>query len=142
MPSCIPLTSLVLKGVNVSDNVIAKFISNSPFLERLCVEASKSLIHLRLVGPSLYLKYVEIIHCVCLESVEIDADNLLSLEYIGRKGIKICSMRAPNLSELVIGMMGLKYLTRDILWKSGVYSQLQKLSICMDFVEVSLLNTG
>ncbi|KAL4273420.1 hypothetical protein GQ457_13G021330 [Hibiscus cannabinus] len=36
LPSCIPLTSLVLKSIKVGEKVLHNLISNSPFLEHLC----------------------------------------------------------------------------------------------------------
>ncbi|MBA0626319.1 hypothetical protein Godav_004005, partial [Gossypium davidsonii] len=63
LPSSSSLTSLILKQVNVSGEVLANFISNSPFLECLCAGGSRSLVHMRLVGPPLYLKHLEIIRC-------------------------------------------------------------------------------
>ncbi|MFQ6670131.1 hypothetical protein Gotur_035157, partial [Gossypium turneri] len=91
LPSSSSLTSLILKQVNVSGEVLANFISNSPFLECLCAGGSRSLVHMRLVGPPLYLKHLEIIRCDHMESLEIDAANLLSLKYLRQK-IKIPSM--------------------------------------------------
>ncbi|MBA0702668.1 hypothetical protein Goari_022048, partial [Gossypium aridum] len=43
LPSSSSLTSLILKQVNVSGEVLANFISNSPFLECLCAGGSRSL---------------------------------------------------------------------------------------------------
>ncbi|MBA0729502.1 hypothetical protein Golax_025539, partial [Gossypium laxum] len=98
MASSSSLTSLILKQVNVSGEVLANFISNSPFLECLCAGGSRSLVHMRLVGPPLYLKHLEIIRCDHMESLEIDAANLLSLKYLRQK-IKIPSMNVPNLAN-------------------------------------------
>ncbi|MBA0576991.1 hypothetical protein Golob_024679, partial [Gossypium lobatum] len=98
LPSSSSLTSLILKQVNVSGEVLANFISNSPFLECLCAGGSRSLVHMRLVGPPLYLKHLEIIRCDHMESLEIDAANLLSLKYLRQK-IKIPSMNVPNLAN-------------------------------------------
>ncbi|KAB2024645.1 hypothetical protein ES319_D06G100500v1 [Gossypium barbadense] len=99
LPSSSSLTSLILKQVNVSGEVLANFISNSPFLECLCAGGSRSLVHMRLVGPPLYLKHLEIIRCDRMESLEIDAANLLSLKYLRQK-IKIPSMNVPNLANM------------------------------------------
>ncbi|GMI97933.1 hypothetical protein like AT5G60610 [Hibiscus trionum] len=134
LTSFIPLKSLILKQVNVSSEVLTYFISNSPFLECLCVGGSRSLVHLRVIGPSLCLKYLEIIQCACMESLEIDAANLLSLKYSGPK-INIPSMNVPNIAELLVGGAGLKYFTRKMLGMSTVSTQLEKLTFRMISVE-------
>ncbi|KAK8704336.1 hypothetical protein V6N13_047963 [Hibiscus sabdariffa] len=101
LPSCIPLTSLVLKSIKVGEKVLHNFISNSPFLERLCVEGSPSLVHLRVAGPSLHLKYLEISGCPRLKRLKLVATNLLTLRYSGPH-IKIPFKNVPNLTELSI----------------------------------------
>ncbi|KAK8546703.1 hypothetical protein V6N12_027477 [Hibiscus sabdariffa] len=101
LPSSHPLTSLVLKSVKVSGKVLHNFISNSPFLERLCVEGSRSLVHLRVAGPSLHLKYLEISDCSRLRSLKLVAPNLLTLKYSGPY-INIPFENVPNLTELSI----------------------------------------
>ncbi|KAL4341676.1 hypothetical protein GQ457_08G015550 [Hibiscus cannabinus] len=101
LPSSHPLTSLVLKSVKVSGKVLHNFISNSPFLERLCVVGSRSLVHLRVAGPSLHLKYLEISDCSRLRSLKLVAPNLLTLKYSGPY-INIPFENVPNLTELSI----------------------------------------
>ncbi|KAK8597572.1 hypothetical protein V6N13_094975 [Hibiscus sabdariffa] len=134
LTSFVPLKSLVLKQVNVSSQVLAYFISNSPFLECLCVGGSTSLVHLRVVGPSLCLKYLKIIHCLCMESLEIDAANLLSFKYSGPK-IKIPSMNVPNIVELLIDGTCFKSLTRSMVEMSTAFTRLEKLAFRVIFVE-------
>ncbi|OMO79486.1 hypothetical protein CCACVL1_13628 [Corchorus capsularis] len=125
--SNISLTSLILNHVNVSDQVVEYLISNSPFLERLCVVGSESLIDLRVAGPSLSLKYVEIIFCGYLESVQLNAVNLSSFKYVGFK-IEISFVNIPNLVELYIGGDQLESFSRELPdLVSTSFSQLQKL---------------
>ncbi|XVF10632.1 hypothetical protein REPUB_Repub07fG0199400 [Reevesia pubescens] len=135
LSSFISLTSLVLKQVNVSGEVLDNFISNSPFLERLCVGGSRSLVHLRVAGPSLYLKCLEIINCWGLESIELDAANLLSLKYSG-PNIEIPFMNVPNLTELFIKGLYVHYFTRKLPQISTFFSQLRKLALGFGYTEV------
>ncbi|MBA0736828.1 hypothetical protein Gogos_010318 [Gossypium gossypioides] len=126
------LTSLVLKQVRVSGEVLENLLSNSPFLERLCIGASTSLVHLRLAGPSLCLTYLEITACARMKSLELDAPNLLSLKYSGQN-IEIHFIEVPNLSELFIGGMFVETCTRSYLLPlvPTFASQLQKLVLEM-----------
>ncbi|KAK8553460.1 hypothetical protein V6N13_062265 [Hibiscus sabdariffa] len=127
LTSFVPLKSPILKQVDVSSQVLTYFISNSPFLECLCVGGSTSLVHLRVVGPSLCLKYLEIIHCLCMESLEIDAANLLSFKYYGPK-IKLTSMNVPNIAELSIDGTCFKSLARMMVEMSTAFIRLEKLT--------------
>ncbi|MBA0763352.1 hypothetical protein Gotri_012800, partial [Gossypium trilobum] len=126
------LTSLVLKQVRVSGEVLENLLSNSPFLERLCIGASTSLVHLRLAGPSLCLTYLEITACARMKSLELDAPNLLSLKYSGQN-IEIRFIKVPNLAELFIGGMFVETCTRNYFLPlvPTFASQLQKLVLEM-----------
>ncbi|CAK9148491.1 unnamed protein product [Ilex paraguariensis] len=71
------LTHLSLKFVTVAAEVVEHFLSNCPLLERLFVHGSPHLVNLRVVGPTLHLKFPEISRCDYLASLEIDAPNLV-----------------------------------------------------------------
>ncbi|OMO75622.1 hypothetical protein COLO4_25985 [Corchorus olitorius] len=127
--STISLTSLILKQVNVSDETLETLLLNSPFLECLCVGGSTSLIHLRVVGPSLCLKYLQVIQCPDLKSLQLDAPNLLSLKYIGPE-ITIPFINIPNLVELGIGGNYLPCFARNLpMLSPSNFSQLRKLAL-------------
>ncbi|OMO53521.1 hypothetical protein CCACVL1_28590 [Corchorus capsularis] len=138
------LTSLKLKHVNIRDQVLENLISHCPFLECLCVVASESLIHPRVLADSSSpsssssLKYVEITNCSNVQSLQLNAVNLLSLKYEGPK-IEISFDNIPNLVELYIGKGELPYFVRKtlpLLSTSNNFSQLQKLAVGISlFVE-------
>ncbi|OMO58650.1 hypothetical protein COLO4_34465 [Corchorus olitorius] len=135
--SSISLTSLVLKQVNVSDEVLDNLISNSPFLECLCVGGSESLIHVRVASRFLCLKCVEIVMCVNIKSLELHAANLSSFKYNG-PDIFINFMNIPNLVELCIEGLYVSYFARKMPQLSTSFSQLQKLALCVIHIEETM----
>ncbi|KAJ7002139.1 hypothetical protein NC653_012262 [Populus alba x Populus x berolinensis] len=63
-PTCNSLTTLRLKNVNVTGEVnIEHFLSNCLALETLYIQSSDSLVNLKVAGPLLRLKYLEIRYC-------------------------------------------------------------------------------
>lgn len=65
------------------------FLGNCPFLELLQVTRSSSIRNLRVVGPLLKLKWLEISQCTLLKRLEISATNLVSLTYKGPLAYKL-----------------------------------------------------
>ncbi|XP_059662620.1 putative F-box/FBD/LRR-repeat protein At5g62970 [Cornus florida] len=95
------LAVLRLLGVNIMDGVIENFVSNCPFLEQLCIVGTTYLVNIKIAGPSLKLKSLEISHCHSLENLEISAMNLVSFSYSGRD-ISVAFKNVPLLSEVSI----------------------------------------
>ncbi|XP_058181390.1 F-box/FBD/LRR-repeat protein At1g13570-like [Rhododendron vialii] len=96
------LITLCLKCVNITGEVIEHFLGNCPLLEQLQVMSSDHLTNLKVAGPSLKLKCLEISSCY-LEDLDISAANLasLSLTYFGPVS-KVILRNVPVLSELCI----------------------------------------
>ncbi|KAK8576396.1 hypothetical protein V6N13_090869 [Hibiscus sabdariffa] len=93
------LTSLCLKHVGVSDDVIGWILSNCPMLECLHIERSPLLRDLKVSGSSLRLKHLHLSKGHYVQTVEISAPNLVSLEY--EEEDQILHIRhAPKLTEL------------------------------------------
>ncbi|OMP12793.1 putative ubiquitin-protein ligase [Corchorus olitorius] len=138
LPSSISLTSLILKCVDINEELLENIISNSPFLECLSLGDSSSLVHLRVAGPALCLKYVEIIFCFSLESLELHAPNLLSLKYSGAK-INISFVNIPNLVEISLGGEDLPYFARKLCGLSTHFSKLQMLEL--DVLQLEVIET-
>lgn len=102
--ACIGFKSLKVlnfKCVDVDGEVLEYMLSNCPVLERLSLGYSPSLLSLRVVGPSIALKYLEIQHCARLESVEICDTNLVSFVYYGDE-INLIVKNVPLLVEVSI----------------------------------------
>lgn len=95
------LRCLHFKTVNVSGQNLELFIQNCPLLDRLCVDHSKTLIRLRVIGSSIQLKYLEIQSCYLMEEIEISAPSLLSFRYYGQ-AIKIHIENVPQLVDVSI----------------------------------------
>ncbi|XP_059636226.1 putative FBD-associated F-box protein At5g56690 [Cornus florida] len=96
------LTTLSLVGVNIMEEVLENLLSICVFLEQLCIVGSTSLVNLKIAGPSLKLKCLEISQCHSLENLVISAINLVSFTYFGRD-ISVPFKNVPLLSELSIG---------------------------------------
>ncbi|KAK8692823.1 hypothetical protein V6N13_070430 [Hibiscus sabdariffa] len=135
LPSSVPLTSLVLKWVDVSDQVLDNFLSNSPFLECLCVQRSRTLVHVRVAGPSLHLKRLEISGCPNLRSLQLHATNLLTLKYFGPQ-VEIPFENVPNLTTLSIGDHPYPPPPRKLWRILTFFPQLQKLALYIEDVKI------
>ncbi|KAM3751936.1 hypothetical protein ACB098_04G149700 [Castanea mollissima] len=98
------LTSLTLKYIRVTGELLEHFLSNCPLLERLHVDNSEDLVNLKIYGSSLKLKYLHIIHCLEFKSIEINSPNLESFGYVGNE-IKLHVHSAPRLLDVRIGGM-------------------------------------
>ncbi|XP_059661745.1 uncharacterized protein LOC132307888 [Cornus florida] len=105
------LRALRLVGVNIMGEVLENFLSNCPFLEQLGIVGTTYLVKLKIAGPSLKLKCLEISHCWHLENLEISAINLVSFTYWGKDignggdsliGLTSVIKASPNLSEFSV----------------------------------------
>ncbi|XP_062168849.1 uncharacterized protein LOC133874930 isoform X2 [Alnus glutinosa] len=125
-PRCNSLRALILKFLNVIGEVLEYFICNCPFLERLCVQNSAALVNLKVPGPLLPLKYLEIRHCHKLQNLEISAKNLVSFVYSGPK-ITMPFRYVPNLVEMSLGGTYCEYSIYQFCEFSSCLSRLETL---------------
>ncbi|KAA8534056.1 hypothetical protein F0562_031573 [Nyssa sinensis] len=93
---------LSFKCVNVSGEVFEYFLSNCPVLQYLSIHGSGDLVNVRVAGPTLMLKYLEIVFCLGIETIEICDTNLISFSYLG-PGINLLLSNVPMLDEISIG---------------------------------------
>ncbi|RXH81158.1 hypothetical protein DVH24_005072 [Malus domestica] len=84
--------------VDVGQEVLEYFLSNCPVLERLSVFHAPNLLNLRVVGPSIALKCLDIERCGNIESVEICNANLVSFNYVGNE-FHLLVRNVPRLSQ-------------------------------------------
>ncbi|XP_021808949.1 F-box/FBD/LRR-repeat protein At5g22700-like [Prunus avium] len=85
------------RHVGVTGEVVEFFLSNCPLLERLSLDVAKNLVNLRVVGPLIALKYLEIKNCQRLKNIEICDANIVSFIYCGG----LISLHLKNVPLLV-----------------------------------------
>ncbi|OMO82270.1 hypothetical protein CCACVL1_12002 [Corchorus capsularis] len=119
------LKVLRLAAVEVTGEVLEYILSMCPWLEVLSIRMSKSLVRLKVSGPSLKLKSLEILLC-SLEYIEISAANLMSLKYSG--DIVTAVVNGVNrLIEASISGRYASYIIKNLCHFSGLFSQLETL---------------
>ncbi|EYU19995.1 hypothetical protein MIMGU_mgv1a027146mg, partial [Erythranthe guttata] len=93
------LKSLSLKCVNVNVGFV---LSSCPALQYLSIHGSGDLTNVKVSGSSLVLKYLEIVFCLGIDTIEITNVNLVSFSYLGPT-IKLIISDVPMLDEISIG---------------------------------------
>lgn len=131
-PTCNSLTILRLKNVNVTGEVIEHFNSNCLALETLYIQSLYSLVNLKVAGPLLRLKYLEIRYC-SVKKVEISAVNLISFKYF-RPKIRMPLKHAPRLVELAIG--GYYYILRSFCKLSRYLYRIDTLTLHENMLKI------
>lgn len=96
------LKALSLKCVNVSEEALDCLLSSSPVLQYLSIHGSGGLKNVKVSGLTLMLKYLEIVFCLGIETIEISNVNLVSFSYLG-PGINLIISNVPMLDEISIG---------------------------------------
>jgi hypothetical protein len=134
-PRCNSLRVLSLKYLSVSGEVLEYFICNCPFLERLCVHDSETLVNLKVAGPLLHLKYLEIARCLNLENLEISAKNLVSFVYFGPT-ITMPFKYVPNLVEMSLGGKYCEYSICKFCEFPSYLSRLEMLTLDLSMYKV------
>lgn len=135
---CDSITILQLKYINVSGEVLEYFLSNCLFLEELCVVNSDSLVNIKVSGPSVQLKYLEICDCFHIKKLEISANSLVSFKYSGPE-INLLLKDAPQLSEILIRGRYCEFLLYDCCHLSSYFCQIETLILGSYGVKVSML---
>ncbi|KAJ4723568.1 Fbd-associated f-box protein [Melia azedarach] len=98
------LKSLSLTDVNITGEILHFFVYKCPLLERLRVAHSCAPeFALRIVGPSIRLKYIEFDCCFSIREVEISVPSLLSFKFYGSDIISLKVGNVPQLVDVSIG---------------------------------------
>ncbi|KAL6281874.1 hypothetical protein ACE6H2_012810 [Prunus campanulata] len=135
------LKVLHFQYVDVTGEVLEYFLSNCQVLERLTVNSAMNLVKLRVVGPSIALKYLDIQWCAVLESIEIhDATNLVSFIYQGG-AINLLLSNVPLLVEVSISerLVASFHIEGHYYFKS-IELPFSQLSSCLSQLEVLMLD--
>ncbi|KAI8548135.1 hypothetical protein RHMOL_Rhmol07G0248800 [Rhododendron molle] len=129
--SCIQsLTELSLTCVNVTGELVEHFLSNCPLLLRLRVCFSQHLVDLKVAGPSLCLKFLEISRCPDLNTLDIYAPNLSHLICLGlERSTRVIVRHAPLLVDLAVERHG-GFLNA---LPASYFSHLESLTLSFDF---------
>ncbi|KAJ4821767.1 hypothetical protein Tsubulata_046261 [Turnera subulata] len=123
------LTSLSLRCVNVTGEIICHFLSCCPSLEQLVVDSSNLLVSIKVVGPSpLWLKHLDILRCPNFISVELCVPNLVHFGYEGRE-MKMRFGNTPFLSHVFISEWARQSRGSALFQLSGCFSHLETLEL-------------
>ncbi|KAH7543089.1 hypothetical protein FEM48_Zijuj02G0146200 [Ziziphus jujuba var. spinosa] len=100
------LRDLHIQGMHVTENVIERILSKSPFLELFSLHTySRELHKLRIVCGS-NLKYLQIFEWEKLQHLEVSAQNLHTMELALATFVPLQSLNisAPNISHLILAV--------------------------------------
>lgn len=123
------VTSLQLSSVDVSGEILEKFLCDCQSLDSVSVTHSRSLVDLKIVGP-LNLKYLSIICCWDLKHFEVSAPNLVYFYYSGRKLLSSPLKSNPKLAEVKVdGDYADHLMTSDSSDLISCMSQIEVLNI-------------
>ncbi|XP_059638890.1 F-box/LRR-repeat protein At3g26922-like [Cornus florida] len=136
------LKAIFLKNVNVGGGeVLEYFLSNCPVLEQMGVHYCEDLFNLKVVGPSLVLKQLEICYCWEIKSIEIRNVNLVSLKVLG-EDISFLLENVPMLVDLNIDGRISKALTDIDGWISRSLTDVfAQFACCLSQLEILTLDT-
>lgn len=109
-------------------------MSTSYPIETLYIQSSDSLVNLKVAGPLLRLKYLEIRYC-SVKKVEISAVNLISFKYF-RPKIRMPLKHAPRLVELAIGGYYCDYILQSICKLSRYLYQIDTLTLHENMLKI------
>ncbi|KAH7845936.1 hypothetical protein Vadar_007672 [Vaccinium darrowii] len=129
--SCIKsLVQLSLTSVNVTGEFVEHFLSNCPLLLVLRVCFSRLLVNLKVAGPSLCLKFLEISRCPRLNTIDIYAPKLASLICLGlNTSTQVLVRHAPSLVDLTVAHPERFFKALP----ANYFSQLESVTLSFDF---------
>nr|XP_011458548.1 PREDICTED: F-box/FBD/LRR-repeat protein At5g22700-like isoform X1 [Fragaria vesca subsp. vesca] len=124
------LKVLRLQHIGMTDEVLEYFLSNCPVLERLTVTVAENLVCVKVVGPSISVKYLAVNNCPNLKSIEICNANIASFVYRGAC-IELLISNVPLLIEVHISERALDndYTTLAFTRLSSCLSHLEILKL-------------
>ncbi|XP_074300898.1 F-box/FBD/LRR-repeat protein At1g13570-like [Silene latifolia] len=135
------LQSLCLKSINVSGDILEYVLEQCRFLERLHIEVSPTLVKLKVVGLCLKLKHLTISDCFSLKQLEIEAVNLVYLQFDTFEKdhwSNVVFKNTPNLVDASFAASRVSYFTPIFLQNSHL-AQISRLSLRM---QLDVLSAG
>lgn len=125
------LTSLCLANVGVTGEVLEHLLPYCPFLELLSIKESLCLTSLKIFGPSLKLKYLEL-YVSGLKDLEIHLPNLMSFKY-NRSAAVVSFENVPALADVSFGVQFSAYVMNNLCQLSSFLAQLHTLDLSLLF---------
>lgn len=122
------LVSLHLADVDIPEEVLHYLLCYCPLLEVLRLKGADRLIRIRVSGPSLKLKYLELRDLPNLSNLEIDAANLVSFEFCSRELI-VNLKHVPSLAEISVEGDYCTYFLYNLHQFSSFLPQLRTLKL-------------
>lgn len=133
------LAFLSLIDIDISRAVLENLLCYCPLLE-LKLSGTESLSRLRISGPSVKLKHLELKNLPYLNDLEIDAANLVSFAYYGGD-LNVDFRHVPSLTEMCAqGEYGTHILCNNIKQISSFVKQLSILKLHLMTSVVSMFH--
>ncbi|KAH9767221.1 putative preotein [Citrus sinensis] len=129
------LVSLRLIDVDIPEEVLHYLLCYCPLLEVLTLKGAEKLIRIRVSGPSLKLKYLELRDLPNLSNLEINAPNLVSFEFSAGELI-VSFKHVPSLVEMSIEGDYCTYFVYTLHQFSSFLPQLRTLKLNLMAVSV------
>ncbi|XP_052200930.1 F-box/FBD/LRR-repeat protein At5g53840-like [Diospyros lotus] len=126
------LKALFLDFEHVDARHVEHFLSHCPSLEKLSL-AKSNVAHLKISGPSLKLKFLEVSSCFNLTRIKISAPNLVAFKYWGPEMV-LDLENAPLLAEVSFLESYCMYVVKQKFEQfSTVLPQLQKITLTLSY---------
>ncbi|CAL1386040.1 unnamed protein product [Linum trigynum] len=128
------LTSLCLRSVSLSGDVLDGLLLNCPVLEMLTLQHVDDLEYVKVVGPSLRLKHLDIEKCFGLKKIELYDASIVSFKRLQCEG-HLFMRNLPCLIDLSLTTWS--KLTNELHAFSSYLGQLQRLRILVYHILMS-----
>ncbi|CAN0907926.1 40S ribosomal protein S6 [Linum grandiflorum] len=122
------IQSLCFKSVAMSGDVFGGLLLNCPVLETITLDSVGNLSCIKVVGPSLRLKHLEIIGCPGLNEIEIYDASIVSMKLFHHENVAIRMNKVPFLIELSMSTR-FNEAVEEIPLFSSCLSQLESLKL-------------
>ncbi|XP_072956652.1 putative F-box protein At1g49610 isoform X2 [Typha angustifolia] len=126
------LEVLNLHGVNITDSMLERVVSNCPLLRKLDLSLCIMLQCLRVSGPLPRLNYLRVVNCWNVDVVEISAPNLEKFYYISRFPSVFLFYNISSLVHVILCSAAAEYWFRPNNWLEALVAleHVEVLTLC------------